>query len=196
MNMDVLQVSVMLFLVMDPFGNLPFILGVLKDVNERDYVRIAARELLIALLILSFFLFSGEHIIALMGISSSSLQISGGVILFIIALRTIFYGSEKIFTDSGHEPPFIVPIAVPSIAGPSAIAVIIIAISRSGLSTSESIIGLVIAWSAVSAIILSAKYLKRLLTYRGIVAIERLMGMLLTALAIEMIVDGIKLSLL
>ena len=182
-----------LLLVMDPLGNIPLFLSLLQNVPAARRRTVILRECAIAFALLLFFVFFGRYILDLLGLSSSSLNIAGGVILFLIALRLVFKHPEGVF---GPEPqdaePFIVPLAIPSIAGPSAIATVILLVSRAPERLADWIAALAIASAVTLALLLAAERITRLLGSRGLAALERLMGLILTAIAVEMLLKGIE----
>lgn len=189
--MTLLSAFVLLFLVMDPAGNVPLFLSALESVPPERRGRVIARELLIALGVLVLFLFLGPTLLKGAGISESGLAIAGGIILFLIALRMIFPQPGGFAEDVAGEP-FIVPLAIPFVAGPSAMAAVMLVMSEDPLRWPEWLAALVLAWAASATILLLAPRLRRVLGRRGLVAIERLMGMVLTALAVEMFLRGLR----
>ncbi len=191
--MTILSASVLLFMVMDPLGNVPLFISILSNVEPEKRTRIIIRELLIALLVLTVFLFAGRYIMSAMQLTEPSLSISGGIILFIIALRMIFPVQHT--TSNGINPdrdPFIVPLAIPLIAGPSSMAFILLISTKEPERIFEWMFALFCAWIVSSLILVSSNFLGRILGKRGLVAIERLMGMILTAISVEMLLKGIK----
>jgi multiple antibiotic resistance protein len=191
--MSLFSAAVLLFLVMDPLGNVPVFLGVLKDVHESRQRRIILRELLIAFGVLCLFLFMGRHILDALGISEPSLSIAGGVILFLIALNMIFPRRQSAFAPaSRNQEPFIVPLAIPLIAGPSAMATVLLLASRNPSRMADWFLALAAAWSASAVILFFSSFLRRVLGRRGLVAVERLMGMILTTVAVQMLMTGIE----
>lgn len=194
--MTMISAAITLFLVMDPLGNIPIFLTLLEEMEPARRIRVIVREMLIALGILVFFLFFGQYILSALQISEPALSIGGGVVLFLIALRMIFPShdsngagdSERV---AGQEP-LLVPLAVPLVAGPSSMAMVILLSTRSPGMLLTSFLALIIAWTASSIILLSAEALRRYLGRRVIKAVERLMGMILTTLAVEMFLDGIR----
>jgi len=191
---SILSATLLLFLVIDPLGNIPVFLSVLKNIDPRRHRQIIVRELCIGLSVLMVFLFAGQYILAILGISQSSLGIAGGIILFLIAIKMIFAGSEHIFESAADGEPFIVPLAIPSIAGPSATATVILVMARNPARWYEWLIALIGAWSISGIILLLSDRLSRFLGHRGLIAIERLMGMILTTVAVEMFIHGIRQS--
>jgi multiple antibiotic resistance protein len=190
---SVMSAALLLFLVMDPLGNIPAFLVTLKDVPPRRRTMVLLREMLIALAVLLIFLFAGQYILDLLGVSQPSLGIAGGTILFLIALRMIFASAtETLVPSSPDGEPFIVPLAIPLIAGPSAMATLILLMARNPARWPLWATALGVAWAASSVILVSSAQFSRLLGQRGLLALERLMGMVLTAVAIEMFVDGIR----
>ncbi len=191
--MTLLSAAVLLFLVMDPMGNIPLFLTSLKNIDRSRHQKIILRELLIALGVLVFFLFAGQYVLKVLQISDPTLSISGGIILFIIAIRMIFPNRMR---QSNYpeleEEPFIVPLAIPLIAGPSALASVMLLMSRDSSRWLEWLIALLLAWMAAGVILLMSGKLSRVMGPRGLVALERLMGMILTTVAVEMILKGIR----
>jgi MarC family membrane protein len=188
-----LSATVLLFLILDPFGNTPIVAALLREVEPRRRPRVILRECAIAYVILMGFLFFGGQLMRLLQLSQTSLGIAGGVVLFLIALRMIFPSTEGgVFGDPGGEEPLIVPIAVPAIAGPSAMAMVMLFASREPQRLLEWAGAVTLAMLLSSAFLLAGSRLVRLLGTRGMSAFERLMGLILSALAIEMLLRGIQ----
>src|SRR5438477_360718 len=175
---------------MDPLGNVPVYLIALKHVEPARQRRVIVRELLIALSVLVFFLFVGQYLLLVLHISEPALTIAGGVILFLIALRMVFPSVEKPLQEDVDGEPFIVPLAIPYVAGPSALATELLLMSREPESWPKWLLALVLAWAASSVIIYCASGLGRFLGQKGLIAIERLMGMVLITVAIQMLLTG------
>ncbi|MCP5505712.1 MAG: YhgN family NAAT transporter [Chlamydiales bacterium] len=187
-------ISFSLFLLMDPIGNIPVYLAILKDVKAKRQKKIIIRELLIALAVIIVFTFVGEHLLDILGVGQETILLSGGIILFIIALKMIFpSGKEGAYESPTKGEPFIVPLAIPLVAGPSVLAAVMIYSHRESLSLLMTAI--VLAWVISTLILLCAPYLKKILGIRGITACERLMGLLLTLLAVQMFLEGLSLYL-
>jgi multiple antibiotic resistance protein len=192
--MTIYTAAIMLFLVMDPLGNIPVFLTVLQHTEPRRRRIVIAREMVIALGILTAFLFFGKYILSSLDISGPALSIGGGVVLFLIAIRMIFPPGENDSAAGGSnrdEEPLLVPLAVPLVAGPSSMALVILISTQYPDRMLEWFAALLIAWLAGSVILLSSEFLRRRLGRRVIVALERLMGMILTTVAIEMLLRGI-----
>ncbi len=182
-----------LFLVMDPIGNTPLFMVYLKDVKDGRRAWIVARESVFALLVLLAFLFFGPTLMNLLGIKTVSLYISGGLLLFLIAVGMIFPGAAHLGVhgdELAEGEPFIVPLAVPLVAGPSTMATIMIFASQPE-QLWLWVTALIVAWALVTAILMLAPGFSRLLGQRGLRACERLMGMVLTVLAVQMFIDGV-----
>lgn len=193
--MTLTAAAILLFLVFDPLGNIPFYLSALRQVAPERVRIVILRELVIALGILVVFLFAGERILAALGISGPALTVSGGVILFLIAVRMIFPSADASTQEQVEGEPFIVPLAVPYIAGPSAMATVILLMSRAPARWLEWLGALVMAWAATAIILFAATTLRRFLGKRGLIAMERLMGMVLIAIATQMLLDGLHQAL-
>jgi MarC family membrane protein len=190
--MSILSAIFMLFLVMDPLGNIPPFLTVLKSVDSQKRKKIVIRELLIALFVLIFFLFFGQFVLSILQITEPSLSIAGGIILFLIALRMIFSVSEGMFGQNPEGEPFIVPLAIPLVAGPSALSTVLLLSTREPSRILEWLIALICAWVFSAIILLFADGLSKILGQRVLTALERLMGMILTTIAVQMFLTGIK----
>lgn len=190
--MDIFSAALLLFLVMDPFGNVPFFITALRHVDPSRQRLVVLREVLIALAVLVVFLFSGQYILNLMQISGPALTASGGTILFLIAIRMLFPKRGETLEEEIKGEPFIVPLAIPYIAGPSAMATLLLIMNREPSRWPEWLAALLIAWTISSIVIFSSSLLVRYLNERVLIAIERLMGMLLIALSIQMLMTGIS----
>jgi multiple antibiotic resistance protein len=194
--MTITGAAITLFLVMDPLGNIPIFLTLLESMEPRRRLRVIMREMVIALGILLVFLFFGKYILSALQISGPALSIGGGVVLFLIALRMIFprneHGPDADPDRAPGQEPLLVPLAVPLVAGPSSMAMVILFSTRFPERLMSWLVALLIAWTASSAILMSAEVLRRYLGKRVIKAVERLMGMILTTLAVEMLLDGIR----
>ncbi len=180
-----------LFLVMDPLGNIPVFLSVLKPYTPIEQRKIILREMVIALIILLVFLFFGQYIMRGLGISEPALSMSGGLILFLIAINMIFPGFGHMNSSETISEPFIVPLAVPLTAGPSAIAVVMLFVSQANASIALCLSAVATAWLVFTLIMLAAPLFMKLFKERGLIAIERLMGMLLTVMSVQMFLQGL-----
>lgn len=189
--MTVFSAAMLLFLVMDPFGNIPFFISTLKNVEEGRRQKIIFRELLIALVVLVAFLFGGQYILSALQISESALTAAGGTVLFLIAIKMIFPSAGSLAVEDIEDEPFIVPLAIPYVAGPSALASVLLIMNREPDRWPEWLAALVAAWFVSGLIIASSGFLSKVLGKKVLVAIERLMGMLLVAISIQMIMTGV-----
>ncbi|MEO9078463.1 MAG: YhgN family NAAT transporter [Rhodanobacter sp.] len=191
--MTTLSAGIMLFLIMDPLGNIPFFLSLLKDVPPRRRRLVIVRELLIALGVLLVFLFGGQQFLHLMQLKPDSISIAGGIVLFLIGIRMVFPPADGggIFGKPGEGEPFIVPMAIPGIAGPSAMAALLLLTNTQPGRTADWVLALLLAWLATSLILLSATYLFRWLGESVLTALERVMGMVLIALSVQMFMSGV-----
>ncbi len=189
--MTIASAAFTLFLVMDPIGNIPLFLSSLKSVAPARQARVVARELVIAYLTLVLFLFGGRHVLGVLGISDPALGIAGGVVLFLIAVRMVFPAGDQSMCEDIEGEPLIVPLAIPYVAGPSALATVLLLSSRAPARWGEWLVALTAAWLASAIILLAGSRLQRQLGERGIIAMERLMGMVLVAIAVQMFLNGI-----
>lgn len=189
---DIASAAVTLFLIMDPLGNVPVFNAVLSNFDRRRRMVIVARELLIALGILFACLFAGNALLGFLGITQSSLSIAGGVLLFIISLRMIFPNAVPVEDEAGSEDPFVVPLAVPLVAGPSTIAILLLLSSNQPDRLAEWSIALFSAWLGTTVLLVSSPFLLDVLGARITRALERFMGMILVILATQMLLNGIR----
>jgi len=190
--MEILSISVTLFLIMDGFGNIPIFLPILDKVPANRRRRVLVRELLIALAVIVGTVLCGRYVMEFLGLRQESVSIAGGIILFIIALRMVFpsrnlHGEEEIDGE-----PLLVPLAVPLIAGPSLLAVLLLFSTAEPGRLVDLLLAASLAWSATFVVLFASTFLLRFLTKRGLVAVERLMGMVLVALAVQLFLDGVS----
>jgi MarC family membrane protein len=176
---------------MDPIGNIPLFLAALKPVDPVRRFRVVGRELLIAYALLVAFLFVGRPLLSVLAISEPALTIAGGIVLFLIALRMVFPAEHGKLGEDIDGEPFVVPLAVPYIAGPSALATVLLMTSRDPARRTDWFFALSAAWLASAVILLLGARLSHFLGAKGITAIERLMGMVLVASAVQMFLDGV-----
>lgn len=192
MEYSFFSATVLLLLVFDPFGSIPVFASALRNVPEERRLRVVCRECVIAFAVLALFLFGGDGFLKLMHLSSASLQLSGGVVLFLIALRMIFPTREGVFGPLPDREPFIFPLAVPMLAGPSALATVLLLGAQAPDRNLEWLGALAIA-TVVSAVILgAADRLQSALGEPVVAAFERLMGLIVAALAVEMLISGLR----
>ena len=189
--MTVFSAALLLFLVMDPFGNIPLFISALKPVEESRRTRVILRELLIALAVLVTFLFAGQHLLRALGISGPALTVAGGTVLFLIAVKMIFPPAKGGGSEHVSGEPFIVPLAVPYVAGPSAMASLLLIMNREPSRSMEWLLAVVAAWLVTGLILSLSGVFARLLGEKVLIAIERLMGMLLVAIAMQMVMTGV-----
>lgn len=189
--MTTFSAAVLLFFVMDPLGNIPLFLAALTPVEPARRFRVAARELLIAYGLLVLFLVAGRSMLATLGISEPALTIAGGIVLFLIALKMVFPGAHGPLGEETAGEPLIVPLAIPYVAGPSALATVLLLASQAPERRADWFVAITAAWGASAAILLAGSRLAILLGTRGLTAIERLMGMVLVASAVQMVLDGV-----
>ena len=189
--MTVASAAVLLFLILDPLGNIPIFLSVLKPLPPVHQRIVVARELLIALIVLMAFLWGGKYALEVMHLRQESVSIAGGIVLFLIGLRMIFPPPEGLMGELPGGEPFIVPLAIPMVAGPSGMAAVMLMGSNEPDRMGAWSLALLVAWAATAFILFSATYLYKWLGASVLTAIERLMGMIVVALSVQMFLDGI-----
>ncbi|HAZ8022922.1 TPA: NAAT family transporter YhgN [Escherichia coli] len=194
---EIISAAVLLILIMDPLGNLPIFMSVLKHTEPKRRRAIMVRELLIALLVMLVFLFAGEKILAFLSLRAETVSISGGIILFLIAIKMIFPSASGNSSGlpAGEEPfivPFIVPLAIPLVAGPTILATLMLLSHQYPNQMGHLVIALLLAWGGTFVILLQSSLFLRLLGEKGVNALERLMGLILVMMATQMFLDGIR----
>lgn len=183
---------ILLLLVLDPLGSLPIFISVMRGVAPERKRWVAVREVVLAFIALAAFMFAGDAFLRVMHLSERSLEVAGGVILLMIAIRMIFGSGESIYAAESEREPFIFPLAVPLMAGPSAMATVLLLASRQPDRMVEWVGALSCAMVVSGVILLAADRIRRLLGDSVVSALEKLMGLVLTAIAVEMILAGLK----
>ena len=185
---------ILIFLVLDPLGNVPMFLFVLQNIAPERRKAIIIRESIFALVVLMIFLFAGNYILDALHVTESSLGIAGGVILMFIAIKMVFTSSGEVFNVERESEPMVFPLAVPLTAGPAAMTTVILIMGKDPARWREWFFALFCAWLVSSIILFYSNNLNRFLGRKGLLACERLMGMLLTAVAVQMFIDGLRQS--
>jgi multiple antibiotic resistance protein len=191
MYKQIFSMAFTLFLLMDPIGNVPLYISFLKGLNPKRQRIVINRELLIALFIIILFDFLGDALMQFLHVEKDTIQIAGGIILFLLCLRMIFPPPHDETEAMRHDSePFVVPLAVPLVAGPSVLAAVMIYAKQEG--SCIMVASILIAWLASLIILLSSSFLKKVLGWRGIIAMERLMGLVLILIAVQMFLSGVS----
>jgi multiple antibiotic resistance protein len=190
----IFSTAVLIFFILDPIGSVPLLLSILKNIDKKRHSTIIIREMLIGLLILVIFLFFGEQFLSLFHLQPQAITIAGGIIFFVIALKMIFPNSDgsDLFSTTKGDEPMVVPIAMPMIAGPAALATLLVLAKTNAEHTGSLFLSLLVAWALAAIVLLFSTKLYRLLKAKGLKALERLMGMLLLILSVQMFIDGIR----
>lgn len=186
----ILSIAFPLFLLMDSLGNVPIYISVLKKYDPAKQKKIILRELLIALGIILAFCFVGNYILKLLHVEQYTVMIAGGIILFILSLRMIFPPTTENSPYTSTRDPLIVPLAVPLVAGPAVLAAVML-YSHQNYDKLIVVSGILLAWITTTAILICSTFLQKILKERGIIALERLMGLLLTLIAVQMFLQGV-----
>jgi MarC family membrane protein len=187
-----LSATILLLLITDPLGNIPLFISCLRGVAKRRRAIVILREVAIAFVILLLFMVAGNGFLRMMGLTDTSLRIGGGIVLFLIALRMIFPHPGGLFgADKGGEP-MIVPLAIPALAGPSALATVMLLSSQAPGKTLEWVAALTVTMIVCAVVLVLAERIQALLGERVVTAFERLMGLVLVAISVEMVLAGVK----
>src|SRR6266571_2196783 len=185
MDISFASAVVILLLVTDPIGNIPLFVSLLRHVKPTRRLRVIARECAIALAVLLVFVLFGRTLLDLFGLSERSLNLAGGVILFLIT-------PPARLSETPAGEPLIVPLAIPSIAGPAAIATVVLLVSRAPQRLPEWLAAITVAIAVSFVVLIFAERISRWMGERVLEAFERLMGLLLTTIAVEMLLRGIE----
>lgn len=188
---SVLGLAIKFFLVTNPIGNSPTILALVKDFDFNRQKKIILREGFFALLVALFFQYVGEHFLSFLQIQKFAITMTGGTLLFLVALHMIFCLSEAPEAAALKQEPFIVPIATPLLSGPGLLSIIMIQTQEIG-DNFVITAGILLAWVGVMTVMAIAPYLQKLLGKKGLLALEQLMGLILAMIAIQMFVNGMK----
>ncbi|KAF1030177.1 MAG: hypothetical protein GAK40_00112 [Burkholderia plantarii] len=194
MEYNFVSATVLLILITDPLGNIPLCIAALRDVPRARRVRVILREVAIAFVILLVFMLAGDRFLRMMSLTDLSLRIGGGIVLFLIALRMIFPHPDGAL---GNDPraggePFIVPLAIPALAGPSALATVMLLASQAPGKTLEWVGALTVTMLVCAVALVLAERIQRWLGERTVMAFERLMGLVLVAISVEMMMAGVR----
>ncbi len=187
--MSVLQLAFSFFIVANPVGNCPTIIALIKDHDLSRQQKILFRESIFSMILAIIFLFVGESFLSYLHIENYALKVSGGILLFVVALKMIFSSANSAQTQAPKQDPFIVPIATPLISGAGLLTMIMV-YSQKEANDFKILLAILIAWIGVTAVLVTAPYMQIILGKRGLAALEQLMGMLLAMISIEMIVQG------
>ncbi len=191
--MDISAAIVTLFLIMDPLGNIPPFLSILKAVPLERRRLVLLREIAFAYGVLLIFLFVGKYVLQFLRLEQATIGIAGGIVLFLIALRMVFPREGGVLGEDQLEgEPFLVPLAIPLLVGPSTLAALLLLQRTSPADTGSLLIAVTIAWALSGCILLGSTFLYRVLRERGLMAMERLMGMLLVMVAVQMLMNGVE----
>lgn len=183
--------TILLLLITDPLGNIPIFVNSLRAVPQERRARVILREVLIAFGLLLTFMFVGQRFLKAMSLSDVSLQIGGAVVLFLIALRMIFPPPAQDSPVPDAEP-MIVPLAIPALAGPSAMATVLLLVSQAPERRLEWVAALTVTMTVCAMVLLLADRLQRIVGTRVVSAFERLMGLILVSISVEMLIRGLK----
>ena len=192
--MSILQLALTFFIITNPIGNSPAIIALIKDHTVREQQKILFRESMFALILALFFLFLGEAFLNCLNIQNYSLKISGGILLFLVAIKMIFSSCNESESEKPKKDPFIVPIATPLLSGAGLLTIIML-YSKQEANEWKIMLAILIAWIGITAVLVAAPYMQILLGKRGLSALEQLMGMIMAMIAMEMLVTGFSLFL-
>lgn len=186
--------ALLLFFILDPLGNVPLLLNILKKVDKSRRTQIIVRETFIGLIILLVFLFFGDNFLSIFHLEKESITLAGGIIFFVIAIKMIFPdpSGENLFGTRENSDPLIVPIAMPMIAGPSALATLLVLAKTHSENKILLFVSLMIAWAVSTIVLLLSPLLYKLLKDKGLAALEKLIGMLLLLMSVQMFIDGVR----
>ncbi|CAL4323000.1 UPF0056 inner membrane protein YhgN [Buchnera aphidicola (Sipha maydis)] len=192
----IISTTTLLILIMDPLGNLPIFIAILKNINSKRRRLILIREMLVALFIMVIFLFSGENILKLLNLKTETVSIAGGIILFFIAIKMIFPDKKKNNnTKLPQEEPFLVPLAIPLVAGPSVLATLMLLSHQNPQTINSLFLSLLISWIVTLIILLMSEIFLNFFGEKFINVLEKLMGLILIMMSTQMCLDGMKIWL-
>ncbi|OIQ83379.1 putative antibiotic transporter [mine drainage metagenome] len=188
---DFWSAFVLLLLILDPFGNLPVFISIMRGLPEKRRLPVALREIGVAYVVLLLFMWGGQGFLRLMSLSQPALEVAGGVILLMVAIKMIFGTSADIFGGAGDREPLIFPIAVPLLAGPSALATVLLLASGQPQRLGTWVAALSAAVACSAGVLLAAEALLQRVGDAVLRAVEKLMGMIVAAIAVNMLLSGV-----
>ncbi len=192
---EFISISITLFFMLNSLGNIPIFLSILSSLPKERRKIFLKRELFIALIALLLYYFVGDCFMKMLHLKQESISVGGGLILLLIALKMIFPSTkDSNIQNKNKEEPFIVPLAIPLTAGPSAFAMILLLGKSSNLPSFYILVAIFIAWIISAIILLNSTYMFRILGEKGLVVLERLMGMIIVIMSMQMILDGLALT--
>lgn len=192
MNHSFVSALVLLLLVLDPFGSMPIVMPIIRRVSPARRTRVILREVMVAFAVLCLFMLFGQGFLRMMSLTERSLEVAGGVILLMVAIRMIFNQGGDVYAIAQGKEPLIFPLAVPLLAGPSAMATVLLLVSRQPENVWIWVAALFCAMAISGAILLSSEHIRNWVGDSVVSAAEKLMGLVLTAVAVEMILAGLK----
>ena len=193
MEYTFVSATVLLILITDPLGNIPLFISCLHSVSPKRRTIVILREVAIAFAILLVFMVVGDRFLRMMSLTDQSLRIGGGIVLFLIALRMVFPHPDGPFGgDTRGGEPLIVPLAIPALAGPSALATVMLLTSQAPGKMFEWIGALTVTMIVCAIVLMLAERIQAWLGERAMMAFERLMGLVLVAISVEMMLGGIR----
>ena len=189
--MSLLSISITLFLIIDSVGNITDFLALIKKIPPERPRWVILREMLIALVIMAFFCYFGTFLLYSLDVNSSTVQISGGLVLFLIAIKMIFPEEKRMYVAIDKDEPFIVPIATPMMAGPSILATVMFYAYHEA-TPFRVLMGILAAWAVSACVFWFAFEFHKQISTKVLNALERLMGLVLTLMAVEMFLKGLR----
>lgn len=187
------EITLLLLLVIDPFGTLPLVLALLRDLPDPQYKRVVLRETAAAFVLLALFAAFGQVVIDSFGIAQPSLHVAGGIVLFLISIRMIFQGATELFQGEAAGDAWLVPLAVPAIAGAAAFTTVLVLRTQNHVPLPVLVAALGLVFLVSLIVFIFGRKVADVLKPHGLRAIERFMGLLLCILAVNMTLYGIKL---
>jgi len=175
---------------MDPIGNIQSFISQLSRYDQRQRMWVLLREMLFALGLMLLFNFAGELFFNVLDISEITVRLSSGVILFLVAFEILFPTMNNFRQNLPKEEPYFIPLAVPLIAGPSLLATIML-YAHIEESFVVMVVAILIAWVFALLVLMFAHPIHRLIGNNGLMACERLIGMILILLAIQRFMEGV-----
>ncbi|MDE2255223.1 MAG: MarC family protein [Betaproteobacteria bacterium] len=189
---DFWSAFILLLLILDPFGNLPFFIAIMRELPQARRIPVALREIGIAYVVLLAFMWGGKGFLSVIGLSQPSLEVAGGVILLLVAIKMIFSTTAEIFGGGDGREPMIFPLAIPLLAGPSALAAVLLLTSRQPGQLWTWVAALTAAIVVTGSLFLMAETLLKWVGDSVMRAGEKLMGLILTAIAVNMLLGGLR----
>lgn len=186
---NVARATLVLFIIVDPFGNIPIFMGLTQIMNDQQRQKIFNTAIFVSIILLLVFAFAGQELFNLFGVSIFSFEIAGGILLLIIAIKILISGSLHGEEEQAPESLGVVPIAIPLLVGPGAITTTILNLQTYDVYV--TVLSVLIVLALTWIILRFINHIYRFLGNTGAIVIARIMALFIAAIAVQYIITGV-----